>query len=142
MSNSNLIVDTLYLDGEMKRDADGIGFECPNSILCYIHRVDTLDELKNFILRTMGAVGRKYVRRIAYRLLNILPPLEYKFKIFWLEGDVDVRAMFELHQRFIGVKKNMRKSKKNIGSKNGLEKACESGDFTKGASMRSREKKL
>ncbi|MED6130491.1 hypothetical protein PIB30_001579 [Stylosanthes scabra] len=25
----------------------------------------------------------------------------------------------------------MRKAKKNIGSKNGLEKACKSGDFTK-----------
>ncbi|MED6209585.1 hypothetical protein PIB30_056156, partial [Stylosanthes scabra] len=60
----------------------------------------TLDELKNFILRTLGALGRKSVRRVAYRLLNILPPLEYKFKIFWLEGDVHVRAMFELHRRY------------------------------------------
>ncbi|MED6112168.1 hypothetical protein PIB30_059274, partial [Stylosanthes scabra] len=80
--------------------ADGIGFVCPNPILCYIERVDALDELKNFILRTMGALGRKNVRQIAYRLLNILPPLEYKFKIFWLEGDVHVRAMFDLHRRY------------------------------------------
>ncbi|MED6194831.1 hypothetical protein PIB30_032145 [Stylosanthes scabra] len=100
MSHSNLVVGTLYPDGEMKTGADGIGFACPNPILCYIQRVDTLDELKNFILRTMGAVGRKHVRRIAYRLLNILPPLEYKFKIFWVEGDVHVRALFELHQRY------------------------------------------
>ncbi|MED6195097.1 hypothetical protein PIB30_034837 [Stylosanthes scabra] len=100
MSDSNLVVDTLYPDGEMKRGADGIGFACPNPILCYIQRVDTLDVLKYFILRIMGAVGRKHVRRIAYRLLNILPPLEYKFKIFWVEGDVHVRAMFELHQRY------------------------------------------
>ncbi|MED6210613.1 hypothetical protein PIB30_065788 [Stylosanthes scabra] len=100
MSESNLIVGTLYPDGEMKWDADGIGFVCPNPILCYIKRVDTLDELKNFILRTMGALGRKYVRRIAYRLLNILSPLEYKFKIFWVEGDVHVRAMFDLHRRY------------------------------------------
>ncbi|MED6199029.1 hypothetical protein PIB30_072139 [Stylosanthes scabra] len=34
-------------------------------------------------------------------------------------------------RRFIGVEKSMRKAKKNIGSKNGLEKACKSGDFTK-----------
>ncbi|MED6199572.1 hypothetical protein PIB30_077187 [Stylosanthes scabra] len=47
-----------------------------------------------------GALGRKSIRRVAYRLLNILPPLEYKFKIFWLEGDVHVRAMFELHRRY------------------------------------------
>ncbi|MED6210184.1 hypothetical protein PIB30_061770 [Stylosanthes scabra] len=31
----------------------------------------------------------------------------------------------------LGVEKSMRKAKKNIGSKNGLEKACKSGDFTK-----------
>ncbi|MED6134182.1 hypothetical protein PIB30_034798 [Stylosanthes scabra] len=98
MSRSELIVGTLYLDGEMIRQEDGIGFVCPNPILCYIERVDTLDELKNFILRTMGALGQKNVRRVAYRLLNILPPLEYKFKIFWLKGDVHVRAMFDLHR--------------------------------------------
>ncbi|MED6207143.1 hypothetical protein PIB30_033059, partial [Stylosanthes scabra] len=33
--------------------------------------------------------------------------------------------------KFIGVEKSMRKAKKNIGSKNDLEKACKSGDFTK-----------
>ncbi|MED6146701.1 hypothetical protein PIB30_036937 [Stylosanthes scabra] len=60
MSDSNLIVGTLYPDGEMKRGVDGIEFACPNPILCYIQRVDTLDELKNFILRTMGTVGRKH----------------------------------------------------------------------------------
>ncbi|MED6177615.1 hypothetical protein PIB30_099819, partial [Stylosanthes scabra] len=100
MSRSDLIVATLYPDGEMIRQEDGIEFVCPNPILCYVERVDTLDELKNFILRTMGALGRKSIRRVAYRLLNILPPLEYKFKIFWLEGDVHVRAMFELHRRY------------------------------------------
>ncbi|MED6164015.1 hypothetical protein PIB30_085552, partial [Stylosanthes scabra] len=31
----------------------------------------------------------------------------------------------------IGVEKSMKKAKKNIGSKDGLEKACKSGDFTK-----------
>ncbi|MED6112446.1 hypothetical protein PIB30_061829 [Stylosanthes scabra] len=100
MSRSNLIVGTLYPDGEMIRQEDGIEFVCPNPILCYIERVDMLDELKNFILRTMGALRRKSVRRVAYKLLNILPLLEYKFKIFWLKGDVHVRAMFDLHRRY------------------------------------------
>ncbi|MED6131951.1 hypothetical protein PIB30_014853 [Stylosanthes scabra] len=100
MSDPNLVVGTLYPDGEMNRGVDGVGFVCLNLILCYVQRADILDELKNFILRTMGAVGRKHVGRIAYRLLNILPPYEYKFKIFWVEGDVHVRAMFELHQRY------------------------------------------
>ncbi|MED6176582.1 hypothetical protein PIB30_089624 [Stylosanthes scabra] len=62
--------------------------------------METLDEMKNFILHTMGVVSRKYVRRIAYMLLDILPFLEYKFKLFWLEGDVHVRAMFNLHRRY------------------------------------------
>ncbi|MED6130538.1 hypothetical protein PIB30_001623 [Stylosanthes scabra] len=100
MPNPNLIVSTLYLDGELKRDVDGIGFACPNPILCYINRVDTLDELKNFILRTMRAVGWKHVRRIAYKFLDILPPLEYKFELFWLESDVHVRTMFDMHHRY------------------------------------------
>ncbi|MED6138906.1 hypothetical protein PIB30_078941 [Stylosanthes scabra] len=59
-----------------------------------------LDEKRHIILRTMGTVEQKYVRRIAYRLLDMLPPLEYKFKLFWLEGDDHVRAMFELHHRY------------------------------------------
>ncbi|MED6197579.1 hypothetical protein PIB30_057803 [Stylosanthes scabra] len=95
MSNPNLIVATLYLDGELKRDMDGIGFACLNPLLLYIQRVDMLDELKRIILRMMGTVGQKYVRRIAYRLLDILLLLEYKFKLFWLEGDDHVRTMFD-----------------------------------------------
>ncbi|MED6151093.1 hypothetical protein PIB30_078944 [Stylosanthes scabra] len=95
MSRSDLVVATLYPDGEMIRQEDGVGFVCPNPILCYVKRVDTFDELKNSILMTLGALGRKSIG-----LLKILPPLEYKFKIFWLEGDVHVRAMFELHRRY------------------------------------------
>ncbi|MED6223413.1 hypothetical protein PIB30_073754 [Stylosanthes scabra] len=100
MSRPDLVVATLYPDGEMIRQEDGVGFVCPNPILCYVERVDTLDELKNSILMTLGALGRKSIGRVAYRLLKILPSLEYKFKIFWLEGDVHVRAMFELHRRY------------------------------------------
>ncbi|MED6197247.1 hypothetical protein PIB30_054931 [Stylosanthes scabra] len=35
----------------------------------------------------MGALGQKFVKRVAYRLLDLLPPLDYKFKLFWLEGE-------------------------------------------------------
>ncbi|MED6184247.1 hypothetical protein PIB30_045641 [Stylosanthes scabra] len=38
-----------------------------------------------------------------------------------------------------GMEKIMRKANKNIGSKDGVEKACKSGDFTKEARMRSGE---
>ncbi|MED6176721.1 hypothetical protein PIB30_090876, partial [Stylosanthes scabra] len=58
-------------------------------------------DAQEFYSEALGALRRKSVRRVAYRLLNILPPLEYKFKIFWLEGDVHVRAMFELHRRYV-----------------------------------------
>ncbi|MED6127313.1 hypothetical protein PIB30_086922 [Stylosanthes scabra] len=40
------------------------------------------------------------MRQVAYRLLNIFPPNQFKFKIFWVEGDEHVRAMFELHHRY------------------------------------------
>ncbi|MED6148934.1 hypothetical protein PIB30_057629 [Stylosanthes scabra] len=73
MLNPNLIVATLYPDGELKRDVDGIGFSCPNPILFYIQRIDMLDELKHIILCTIGRL---------------------------LEGDVHVRVMFDLHHRY------------------------------------------
>ncbi|MED6125088.1 hypothetical protein PIB30_065203 [Stylosanthes scabra] len=40
------------------------------------------------------------VRRVAYRLLNLFPPNQFKFNIFWVDGDEHVRAMFELHRRY------------------------------------------
>ncbi|MED6166397.1 hypothetical protein PIB30_108845, partial [Stylosanthes scabra] len=48
----------------------------------------------------MGAVGTMLVKRVAYRLLNIFPLNQFKFKIFWVEGDEHVRAMFDLHHRY------------------------------------------
>ncbi|MED6212720.1 hypothetical protein PIB30_086315 [Stylosanthes scabra] len=48
----------------------------------------------------MGAVGSMLVRRVAYRLLNLFPPNQFKFKIFWVDSDAHVRAMFELHRRY------------------------------------------
>ncbi|MED6157789.1 hypothetical protein PIB30_026726 [Stylosanthes scabra] len=47
-----------------------------------------------------------------------------------LEEDDDMR-MAEVIAMGFGVDKSIRKAKKSIGSKNGLEKACKSGDFTK-----------
>ncbi|MED6178510.1 hypothetical protein PIB30_108353, partial [Stylosanthes scabra] len=48
----------------------------------------------------MGAAGAMSVRRVAYRLLNLFPPNQFKFKIFWVDSDAHVRAMFELHRRY------------------------------------------
>ncbi|MED6146948.1 hypothetical protein PIB30_039442, partial [Stylosanthes scabra] len=62
--------------------------------------VNTLEELKCVLLRNMGAAGAMSVRRVAYRLLNLFPPNQFKFKIFWVDSDVHVRAMFELHRRY------------------------------------------
>ncbi|MED6126708.1 ATP-dependent DNA helicase II subunit 2 [Stylosanthes scabra] len=50
------------------------------------------------------------------------------------DGDNCLKALEILEairKRFIGIEKSTRKAKKNIGSKDGLEKACKSGDFTK-----------
>ncbi|MED6166106.1 hypothetical protein PIB30_105800, partial [Stylosanthes scabra] len=58
-------------------------------------------ELKAVILRNKGvAGGTMLVRRVAYRLLNIFPLNQFKFKIFWVEGDEHVRGMFDLHRRY------------------------------------------
>ncbi|MED6193242.1 hypothetical protein PIB30_017435 [Stylosanthes scabra] len=62
----------------------------------------TLEEMKSVILCNMGlgAVGTVLVRRVAYRLLNIFPPDQFKFKIFWVDSDEHVRALFDLHRRY------------------------------------------
>ncbi|MED6167014.1 hypothetical protein PIB30_114995, partial [Stylosanthes scabra] len=62
--------------------------------------VNTLEELKCVILRNIGAAGAMPVSRVAYRLLNLFPPNQFKFKIFWVDSDAHVRAMFELHRRY------------------------------------------
>ncbi|MED6178436.1 hypothetical protein PIB30_107516, partial [Stylosanthes scabra] len=62
--------------------------------------VNTLEELKCVILRNIGAAGAMPVRRVAYRLLNLFPPNQFKFKIFWVDSDAHVRTMFELHRRY------------------------------------------
>ncbi|MED6209364.1 hypothetical protein PIB30_053965 [Stylosanthes scabra] len=56
--------------------------------------------LKCVILRNIAAAGAMPVRRVAYRLLNFFPPNQFKFKIFWVDSDAHVRAMFELHRRY------------------------------------------
>ncbi|MED6134173.1 hypothetical protein PIB30_034790 [Stylosanthes scabra] len=95
MNISDFVVVTLYPNGEIGRDADGIWFRSVSPVVFQMQPVNTLEELKSVILRNMGAVGSMLVRRVAYRLLNLFPPNQFKFKIFW----VDTRAMFELHRR-------------------------------------------
>ncbi|MED6203536.1 hypothetical protein PIB30_000624 [Stylosanthes scabra] len=36
---------------------------------------------------------------IAYRFLHIFPPDQFEFKIFWVDSDEHVRALFDLHRR-------------------------------------------
>ncbi|MED6203805.1 hypothetical protein PIB30_003097 [Stylosanthes scabra] len=48
----------------------------------------------------LGVVGTSLVRRVAYRLLNVFPPDPFKFKIFWVDSDEHVRALFDLHRRY------------------------------------------
>ncbi|MED6198339.1 hypothetical protein PIB30_065414 [Stylosanthes scabra] len=72
----------------MGRDADGIWFRSVSPVVFQIQPVNTLEELKCVLLRNMGAAGAMSVRRVAYRLLNLFPPNQFKFKIFW-GGDDD-----------------------------------------------------
>ncbi|MED6211766.1 hypothetical protein PIB30_076738 [Stylosanthes scabra] len=100
MNISDFVVVTLYPNGEMGRDADGIWFRSVSPVVFQMQPVNTLEELKCVILRNIAAAGAMPVRRVAYRLLNIFPPNQFKFKIFWVDSDAHVRAMFELHRRY------------------------------------------
>ncbi|MED6213869.1 hypothetical protein PIB30_097531 [Stylosanthes scabra] len=85
----------------MGRDSGGIWFRSATPVVFQMQPVDMLEELKAVILRNMGVPGgTSLVRRVAYRLLNIFPPNQFKFKIFLVDGDVHVRGMFDLHRRY------------------------------------------
>ncbi|MED6217708.1 hypothetical protein PIB30_020163 [Stylosanthes scabra] len=101
MNLSDFVVVTLYPNGEMGRDSGGIWFRSATPMVFQMQPVNTLEELKTVILRNMGvAGGTMLVKRVAYRLLNIFPPNQFKFKIFWVDGDEHVRRMFDLHRRY------------------------------------------
>ncbi|MED6213953.1 hypothetical protein PIB30_098405 [Stylosanthes scabra] len=91
MNLSGFVVVTLYPNGEMGHDSGGIWFRSATPMVFQMQPVNTLEELKAVILRNMGVAGRTMlVRRVAYRLLNIFPPNQSKFKIFWVDGDEHV----------------------------------------------------
>ncbi|MED6164047.1 hypothetical protein PIB30_085897, partial [Stylosanthes scabra] len=100
MNISDFVVVTLYPNGEMGRDVDGIWFRSVSPVVFQMRPVNTLEELKCVILRNIAAAGAMPVRRVAYRLLNLFPPNQFKFKIFWVDSDAHVRALFELHRRY------------------------------------------
>ncbi|MED6174039.1 hypothetical protein PIB30_065136 [Stylosanthes scabra] len=101
MNLGDFVVVTLYPNGEMGHDSGGIWFRFATAVVFQMQPVDTLEELKVVILRIMGvAGGTSLVRRVVYRLLNIFPSNQFKFKIFWVNGDVHVRGMFDLHRRY------------------------------------------
>ncbi|MED6169467.1 hypothetical protein PIB30_021599 [Stylosanthes scabra] len=102
MNVNNFVVVTLYPNGEMGHDRDGIRFRSPTPVVFQMYPVVTLEELKSVILHNMGlgAVGTSLVRRVAYRLLNVFPPNPFKFKIFWVDSDEQVHALFDLHRRY------------------------------------------
>ncbi|MED6132499.1 hypothetical protein PIB30_019641 [Stylosanthes scabra] len=59
MNVNNFVVVTLYPNGEMGRDMEGIWFRSSTPVVFQMHLVVTLEELKSVILRNMelGAVG-------------------------------------------------------------------------------------
>ncbi|MED6220804.1 hypothetical protein PIB30_048396 [Stylosanthes scabra] len=101
MNLSDFVIVTLYPNGEMGRDTGGIWFQSTTPSVFQMQPVNTLEELKSVILRNMEiAGGTMLVRQVAYRLLNIFHPNQFKFKIFWFEGDEHVGGMFDLHSRY------------------------------------------
>ncbi|MED6197183.1 hypothetical protein PIB30_054289, partial [Stylosanthes scabra] len=79
----DFMVVTLYPNGEMGHDSGGIWFGSATPVVFQMQLINTLEELKAVILHNMGvAGGTSLVRRVAYRLRNIFPPNQFKFKIF------------------------------------------------------------
>ncbi|MED6149632.1 hypothetical protein PIB30_064398 [Stylosanthes scabra] len=81
----DFVVVTLYPNGEMDRDSGGIWFRSATPVVFQMQPLDTLEELKAVILRNMGVAGGTSL---------------FKFKIFWVDGDVHVRGIFNLHRRY------------------------------------------
>ncbi|MED6142820.1 hypothetical protein PIB30_001019 [Stylosanthes scabra] len=102
MNVNNFVVVTLYPNGEIGRDRDNIWFRSSTPIVFQMYPVVTLEELKSVILRNMGlgAVETSLVKRVAHHLLNVFLPDQFKFKIFWVDSDEHVRALFDLHRRY------------------------------------------
>ncbi|MED6157824.1 hypothetical protein PIB30_027082 [Stylosanthes scabra] len=75
MNVNNFAVVTLYPNGEMGHDRDGIWFRSSTPVVFQMYPVVTLEELKSVILRNMGlgAVGT---------------------------SDEHERALFDLHRRY------------------------------------------
>ncbi|MED6211396.1 hypothetical protein PIB30_073304 [Stylosanthes scabra] len=75
----------------MGRDVDGIWFRSVSPFVFQMQPVNTLEELKSAILHNMGGCQLH---------VNETSGLPFKFKIFWVDSDAHVRAMFELHRRY------------------------------------------
>ncbi|MED6206887.1 hypothetical protein PIB30_030769 [Stylosanthes scabra] len=101
MNLGDFVVVTLYPNREMGRDSGRIWFRSATPVVFQMQPVNRLEELKAVILRNMGVAGcTSLVRRVAYRLLNIFSPNQFKFKIFWVDNDLHVCGMFDLYRKY------------------------------------------
>ncbi|RYR09120.1 hypothetical protein Ahy_B05g077226 [Arachis hypogaea] len=58
-------------------------------------------ELKSLILTSLNANGTKEVRRVRYMLFAPMESRVFRFRVFWLDDDVHVRLMFDVHGKII-----------------------------------------
>ncbi|MED6148788.1 hypothetical protein PIB30_056184 [Stylosanthes scabra] len=95
------IIVAVYPNVTITRKVNGAYFEDSHPIVMQTWRLHSLAELKSLILVNMGILGVKHVRKIAYRCIALDAEQNIRYKIYWLRGDDDVRAMFDCHGKIV-----------------------------------------
>ncbi|XP_016202767.2 CSC1-like protein At1g69450 [Arachis ipaensis] len=70
-------------------------------LLYNVNEIRFLSKLKSLILTSLNANGTKEVRRVRYMLFAPMESRVFRFRVFWLDDDVHVRLMFDVHGKII-----------------------------------------
>ncbi|XP_020967628.1 uncharacterized protein LOC110266910 [Arachis ipaensis] len=102
MANYNpFIVVIVYPNCRMSNGDNEVTFEYQDPILFRTQRVETLSDLKSFILSKFGGTQAREIGRVGYRLLAPMGNGVFRFRLFQLQEDEHVRLMFDIHGRMI-----------------------------------------
>ncbi|XP_015947428.1 uncharacterized protein LOC107472490 [Arachis duranensis] len=100
-NNSEYLVVCVYPNCRMRNSDNRVIFECENSLLLHTRCISLLSELKSLILTNLDGIGRREIGRVEYRLLASLGSGVFRFRLFRLQGDEQVRLMFDIHGRIM-----------------------------------------
>ncbi|MED6214484.1 hypothetical protein PIB30_103513 [Stylosanthes scabra] len=92
------ILVSIHYAGKIRKDQDGNDvFSCPEpTFVCWPNEEMGLQQLKDFILRSIGQDHRKRVQKVYYRYPHYVDGTLY-FKRFRLGNDTDVALIRDWH---------------------------------------------